>query len=850
MINEENLSKMYEGIIKEQELTTKKLKEYGFNSKDLASLIENGTLERIKKGYYSFKSIDALYYYGRKLVSMKEYNKATICFEKCYELNPKHFDSSFYLFFECIKKRNYEKAFEYFNNIYDTDNKYYKSDNNYYLYLLSMITELPEKYRQYARTLKLEDIKVNFNDNRYNDIPSQNKVRILVLGQKFDFALKQLNILIKKNGEATFQDVVISTLLFQAIKEQNTTKEHIVELVNEKKYEEVIEYLENLQKRHNLRFSDGYILFLTKDLISLIKTGVIPEKQVFDTDRIFEAINGRNYELALSLSSKHIREHNIDANSNAMYLLLTEIQSLIDKKNASSVAKKQVQERKSVKVEQTIQPKTTIIASSCNNLFADIIGFLMKNDLDNSFRTLRNYLDSIGKKEYEFLIIDLIKISLIEGDNAFTKPMTALTYVGRENFEFNFSEYIQNFYVTLSQNEFDKARIYLDIISKSNNLGRTSILTERLEQVLNNTEKVFNYQRNNEILDKLNKVEQSIQKVKNNSIPITGKPNFVEQTTFANPEVISTKSFIGEAPMQKKEQSIGKVQMDQSNNKYYGDYEFVNQKLDEVYKKGILLLKPMSSELRKGIHITVKNIPDVVSFSIGADSSRRIVLRFRPHINEDVNLEELLRKGNEAYKNGDYDACISAYRQLLALREPKTFVYARLGLAYMKKLDKETAIAYLTVATELSKHEDERFDFTELIASLNGLISKDDKKPHVKMSTSDFRNDVDEHYGIKWAEKVAELVSSGMTIDEACLNVGLNEEQKSIISLIFARECYAQENYTMGDQFLKKVERTKNKSKFTKSLFEEVRKNKIFYKNRADESQKCLILTRKTNNNN
>lgn len=71
MINENNLSKLYEGLIEGKELTTKELSSYGFKSNDLTSLIENGTLERVKKGYYSFKSIDELFYYGKKAYCCK-----------------------------------------------------------------------------------------------------------------------------------------------------------------------------------------------------------------------------------------------------------------------------------------------------------------------------------------------------------------------------------------------------------------------------------------------------------------------------------------------------------------------------------------------------------------------------------------------------------------------------------------------------------------------------------------------------------------------------------------------------------------------------------------------------------
>ena len=76
-----------------------------------------------------------------------------------------------------------------------------------------------------------------------------------------------------------------------------------------------------------------------------------------------------------------------------------------------------------------------------------------------------------------------------------------------------------------------------------------------------------------------------------------------------------------------------------------------------------------------------------------------------------------------------------------------------------------------------------------------------------------------------------------------------NDEQKAISLLILARENYTQENYTAGDKYLKKVEKMKDKTKFVISLFEEIRKNKIFYKNRVDENHKPLFLTLKYKNN-
>ena len=217
----------------------------------------------------------------------------------------------------------------------------------------------------------------------------------------------------------------------------------------------------------------------------------------------------------------------------------------------------------------------------------------------------------------------------------------------------------------------------------------------------------------------------------------------------------------------------------------------------------------------------VKEYPDMVSFSIGEGDNRQIVLRYKPFIDEYVDVKNLINMGNLAYKEGNYDSCIEDYLQLLQFREPKAFVYAKLGLAYMKKWEKDTAIDYFTIATQLSKKEDGQFDFTELIASLNGLIDKEDKKPRFRMKTEDFYNDVQNQYGIENLDEITSyILKSGLDVETACKELGMTDEQIDIIHLIYARKFYSQGDYEKGDQFLKTVEKSKNKTKFTLKLFE------------------------------
>ena len=819
MINEETLSKLYEGLIEDNKLTTKELNSYGFNSKDLSNLIKDGVLERVKRGFYSFHSIDALFYYGKQLIAAKEYDKATACFEKCYELDPTHAGTCFQLFLRKIQTHDYVAAFEYFEKFYNVDNKYYNADSNFYLYLLNIITDIPESHKKYARFIQFEDIKVDFNDKRYDNAQIQNRIRTAALNKKFSFALKQLNDSIKQSGKLSVQDIIIRTLLYQAIEKQNNEKKEILSLISSENYTEATNYLEELDEQRGLSVVDRYTLQLVRDLNNLIQTGKAPEKQIFSTDKLFEAIDGKNYELALSLNSEYLNKYNISLNDSAMYILLLEIKKRLSK---NTVKKEQIETLyKEEKQEVEEQPAAT--SSNATNTFADIINLLMKNDLENSFRTLREYLNSINKSEYEFLIIDLIKISIMEKDIAFTKPMTAFTHVCRENFVFDIFEYIQNFYETLAQNRFGEARVYLDIISKSNKLGQSCVLTEELEQVLKKTE---NYKRDSKIL---NQVDNSPVKSQT-PIPKTSvnkKKKNVSQTSGA--PVVDEKVI---------------VTID-SSTKDFNDESFIKRKLDKLYENGIVLLRPMDDDRIKKIHSVVQNIPDVVSFSIGTDNKHQIVLRFKPYIDKYVDISTILKEGTAAYQSGDYDLCISKYRQLLEFGNPKSYVYAKLGLSYMKKSNKELAIDYLTVANELAKEEKINFDYTELIAFLKGEIAREDRKPRIRMKTDEFGNDLSYNYGIDNLEQILELTSTGLSLNDACSSLGLNNDQKCVVALIFAKNCYAGKDYTLGDQYLKLVERTKNKSKPTLSLFEEVRRNKKFYANRVDENNKPLVLTRK-----
>lgn len=836
MINEENLSKLYSGVLDGTELTTKQMNGYGFNSKDLNELIEKGSIERVKRGLYSLISIDDLFYYGKKLITEKEYDKATLCFEKCYELAPTHLGACFQLFLRSIQNEDYKRAFELYESLSKSDNKYYNIDSNYYLYLLSIITEVPEKHKDYARYLNYEDIEIQNTDKRYQDISLQNKVRMAVVQRKFIYAMKQLNDLIAKHGNKTVQDIITRTLLSQAITAENLSKNTVVSLIKEKKYKEVVNHLLHKQERHYLSITEEYILKLVNQYIEIKNTSKIPERRLPQSETLFEAIDTNNYGSALRINTEYNEKKHIINESNAISLLLTDICNLIRTIEESTLTSNEEKKISTSAAEEL--PKKVESSSQPQISFSNVISFLIKNDLDNALICLRKYMELICQTNFEFLVVDLIKISLLEKDIAFTKPMFVLTLLSKDSYTFDISSYIQEFYITLSQGKYKEARIYLDIISKANKSEQDYIITDVLHQALESLEKKLNYKRDNTVLETIERAIESSKLDRVIETPVVSNNDSV----IVQSQTEETQKHLEQTPIRKQP-----VQVEISQEKRDSEKKFIEAKYNElVTKGGIILLKPMDAARIDRIFDMIKEYKDMVAFVIGEGNHQQVVLRYKPVIDEFVDTTNLINLGKQAYRAGNYNKCIKYYLQLLQVfNEPRAITYSALGLAYIKKGNISLAIDYLTIATSLARKEKTDFDYSDLISRLKGDIPQADAKPRFKMSQKDFDySDVNNYYGIDDFEKInSYIVSSGLDVESACQQMDMTPEQIDIIRLIYAREFYIQRKFDKGDLFLKSVEKSKNKTKVTNELLDEIRRNKRFYQNRQVEESRPLVLT-------
>lgn len=784
MITEENLTKLYQEVIEGKKLTTKELNSYGFNSKDLKKLIEEGKLERVKIGLYRFIDAKALFIEGKKYLKTKEYGKSNLYFEKSYELDNTNLKVAFELFVDSIVAKDYDKTLKYYEVLVNTKNPYYIPDYYTYLYLLNSITELPKNYQEQVKKMTLADISLYTNDKRYKDTLSQNKIRKSIISKNFKFALKQLNDFTQKQKENTIYDILLRTLIIEAIEKENIERANIIKLLKEKNYQEIINLLKEKEQRETLSYLEQNIIKLSETIISIINKKEIPLIDNTYTENIYEAIQRNNYELAYQINKSNSQKYNINIDNDILNILLTEIKNLTKTKE---------------------EPK---IENKKNIEITDIINDLIQNDIDKAYNSIKEYLTINNHKEYELLINNLIKVSILEKDITYSKAIIALINLNRTDYQFDISKYIEEFYISLSQNKFEIAKVYLDIIKHSKNLGQECIFTDNLIKVLEQAENAVN--------KKINVIKEEM---------------IVEKTTIEKPQEVN-KSVSKES---KKTYEVRNSEKEFIESKY--------QKL--LLDKGILLLKPMNAERRRNIYSIVKTYGDMVAYSIGEGETKPVVLRYRPQLEERYDPKKLIIDGNNAYNEQNYDECIDCYLKILSFGKPRTSAFAKLGLAYMKKFKLDKAIEYLTVATYMAKENNENYDFTELIDRLKGNTDED-AKPRFIMKESDFKNDLDNHYGITNFDEINTLITDGyLDVDSACENLNIEEEQKTRLKLLYAKLYYSYGEYEIGDSFINDVEKTNDKSNFVKKELETIKKNKRFYINREKTIESKLSLSLK-----
>lgn len=739
MINDNNLKELFENILINNDISTIEIYCLQMNQYDISKLINNNLITRVKRGSYSV-TCENLFNFCQLLINNKDYDLAYKYLLKCIELDYNYIDKFYNVFCDNILNNNIDLVCLYFDvlSYYEND---YISNINLYMYLLSFIVNIPDKYKGYIKNLELDDL---IDDNNIDNNIIKN-----IYFTKFNQSFSSLNDNNKDNQ-------VLKTLLARNINVDRNNRLNILNLVKENKYKELKDYLKNKENTYNLTLLDSKVYLLLDSLFYIISSGKIPKVEIDNTNNIFKAIDGNNYKLALSLSNEYNKINNIDNDSNVIYLLLKEICKEID--NLS--------------------------------YYFDIIIFLMKKNFDKVNELIDKYLKFKNKNEYNILLKKSIDISINENDYCFRKFINMLSEIDRNSFVFNLNEYIENFYLSLSKNNIIKANLYLDIILDSRDAINNEELKNNLINVLNNSKNI----------------------IKNNEVTVIEKKR-------NNKEIVV-------------------INENEENDRLY----LVKKHKLLVENKGILVLKNLNNKKRKAIHMLSKNYEDMVCFNIGEDNDKKIVLRYKVKSDEFIDLKKLTKQIDAYYYSKNYEECLKCLFEMLSFGFPKSYVYGRIGLIYVKLNKYDLALDYLETASYVNKKENKLLDYSEIIDKIKNKknIEIDEKLFNNKGESFIFRLDN--------IEKIKDYINeSGLDIDSACLKLNFSAQQTNLIKLSIAQDYYSQNNFTKGDEFVLSVEKSKDKSKMIINYINELRRNKRFYSNRENVCTKKLTYSLKIN---
>ena len=115
-----------------------------------------------------------------------------------------------------------------------------------------------------------------------------------------------------------------------------------------------------------------------------------------------------------------------------------------------------------------------------------IAALLRTGNHSYGYSLLHLYLEERGLDEYEYLIVDLVKISKAMGDYGLEEALKTLAELTSGDFKFTMAYYIEGMERTLQIENYIAARSYFDIVVQALNRGHSDMSQDELEIYLLN----------------------------------------------------------------------------------------------------------------------------------------------------------------------------------------------------------------------------------------------------------------------------------------------------------------------------------------------------------------------------
>ena len=251
--------------------------------------------------------------------------------------------------------------------------------------------------------------------------------------------------------------------------------------------------------------------------------------------------------------------------------------------------------------------------------------------------------------------------------------------------------------------------------------------------------------------------------------------------------------------------------LSQKDNYDYLKTIMAQLKTEECYLSGVL-----EDTKLKAIQNMAMDYSNLETSIIRTDIGKRLL--FRNVSLKEFNENEVALKAKEALKTNNFKEALKNYQKLVQKNGTVlNYIYANLGLIYLKLHSNESALKYLTIASykKGSKH----YDFKNIIDNLQSLVTNS-ITPLVHLEEFTKVND----YLLKYQKIIMEFNESKNNLENICEKYNLTRKEFLIIKILIARYYYANHFNEYGDKLIK-----------------ETRINKAFYPNQ-EQYQKIMKL--------
>lgn len=332
-MNKGKANVVYYMICNDETITEDSLMAKGLTTSDIDQLFDDDILY-IENNEYFLEYTEDLLNFAKEKLKEHSYNIADKAIDKCYEYSKEDFEVLTLKFEKEFrhdnKKKDYNNSINCIYELLDVADKDEIKDVNTYIFLLSMLTELPEDLRLSAKYFKLHDLTINSQDYRFIDIDNRNSIRKNIFFQKFSNALRDSKRVEDKNNITYGYDSTLIKMVEQATTRHKRQASIITSLAREDKEEEILLIYEEEQKRRVLTKHEEYIIKLATKLRDIRKNKVVPPINRIKDGRYYDMIDNNDFDGALDRVVEMNKDNPSFLGTSSNYILLCKIKDEIN----------------------------------------------------------------------------------------------------------------------------------------------------------------------------------------------------------------------------------------------------------------------------------------------------------------------------------------------------------------------------------------------------------------------------------------------------------------------------------------------------------------------------------------